>query len=339
MDDLHCNSIRCRKALSLEMNLAYWTALSGGHNMNFYTYQVQQEGAFQALILKNAQERVAVLEAQLSTVMTEAKHKIALLEERISRTDKELELERRKVREQQELHKSNAKAYNKLKAQYDKAKQKALTHATETQHSVGGQIPGPFTSANATAPRHHFASVGGNATPARSGSNVSSVFASGGNVPVSHQNRMPFGEAHGQVNGGFNTGQVNGLASGRGDQTMSQHDFHPNETISKHRSKHHHGVTAQFGQAGVPAPFGMSPSAFGLQPMPTNFGRFNHARRDSQSAGSGGSGSGGAGTGVGRGGQHGPQDSMPEYLGQQSLGSARKQPAPGMFRPAGVGHL
>ncbi|BGP04526.1 hypothetical protein JCM10049v2_000328 [Rhodotorula toruloides] len=94
--------------------------------LNFYTYQVQQETAFQALITKNAQERIAVLEAQCNTIMREAHAEINLLKERLAGTEKDLELERRRVHELQETHKANAKAYQKLKSQYDKTKQRSL---------------------------------------------------------------------------------------------------------------------------------------------------------------------------------------------------------------------
>ncbi|GAA5892167.1 hypothetical protein JCM6882_005714 [Rhodosporidiobolus microsporus] len=94
--------------------------------LNFYTYQVQQEAAFQALITKNAQERISILEAQLNAVTREANAEVALYKERAATAEKDLELERRRVHDLNETHKANAKAYSKLKAQYDKAKQRAL---------------------------------------------------------------------------------------------------------------------------------------------------------------------------------------------------------------------
>ncbi|POY75333.1 hypothetical protein BMF94_1560 [Rhodotorula taiwanensis] len=102
MDDLKCNSLRCRKSLGLEICPACETALPdpddvvqtslnphdsyktsilaglsptiildvAGRALNFYAYQ--QEAAFQALITKNAQERIAILEAQCNTIKREA---------------------------------------------------------------------------------------------------------------------------------------------------------------------------------------------------------------------------------------------------------------------------
>ncbi|KAK4055140.1 hypothetical protein OIV83_000420 [Microbotryomycetes sp. JL201] len=221
--------------------------------MNFYTYQVQQEGAFQALILKNAQERVAVLEAQLSTITTEAKHKINLLEERVARADKDLELERRKVREQQELHKSNAKAYNKLKAQYDKAKQKALVNPVENAHAVTGNIPGPFTSANATTAR-------GVTTPARSASNASSTFGGGAMNPP----------GRGQCNAG-----VQALNHTPRGETVSIGHFQSQLPGSKHKStrrldgQSNSTFVDGFGRGDFgDRHFGLNSGAFGVAPMP-----------------------------------------------------------------------
>ncbi|GAA6061039.1 hypothetical protein JCM10212_004613 [Sporobolomyces blumeae] len=94
--------------------------------LNFWTYQVQQEAAFKALVTKNAQEG-----AQINSVTREANSEISLLKERLASSDKDLELERRKTRELQDMHKANAKAYTKLKTQYDKAKQRALLHPSD----------------------------------------------------------------------------------------------------------------------------------------------------------------------------------------------------------------
>ncbi|GAA6056764.1 hypothetical protein JCM3770_006121 [Rhodotorula araucariae] len=125
--------------------------------LNFYTYQVQQEAAFQALITKNAQERIAALEAQCNIITREAHAEIGLLKERVTHAEKDLEFERRRVHDLQETHKANAKAYSKLKAQYDKAKQRALLQPGDPtsfpaalQSAVGGtpaQTPRGGTSA------------------------------------------------------------------------------------------------------------------------------------------------------------------------------------------------
>ncbi|GAA6024899.1 hypothetical protein JCM10207_000280 [Rhodosporidiobolus poonsookiae] len=146
--------------------------------LNFYTYQVQQEAAFQALITKNAQERISILEAQLNTLRREASAEIAILKERVTTSEKDLELERRRVRELQETHKANAKAYSKLKAQYDKAKQRALLNpgdpnlagAFSAHPASGAPAPSPATTRQAFVP----APVNG-VGPSRSNSTASFV--------------------------------------------------------------------------------------------------------------------------------------------------------------------
>ncbi|BGP52505.1 hypothetical protein JCM8202v2_000059 [Rhodotorula sphaerocarpa] len=203
MDDLKCNSLRCRKSLGLEGSAVvttWWASLSplaalvaicpacetalpdpddvvqtslnphdsyktsilaglspntildiAGRALNFYAYQVQQEAAFQTLITKNAQEsgcgtltklliqRIAFLEAQCNTVTREAYAEVNLLKEKLARSEKDLELQKRRNHDLQETHKANAKAYQKLRLQYDKAKQRALFEGAEAS---GGGPPG-----------------------------------------------------------------------------------------------------------------------------------------------------------------------------------------------------
>ncbi|KWU42083.1 hypothetical protein RHOSPDRAFT_11820, partial [Rhodotorula sp. JG-1b] len=91
-----------------------------GRALNFYAYQasrgdIQQEAAFQALITKNAQERIAILEAQCNTITREAHAEVNLLKEKLARTEKDLELQKRRNHDLQETHKANAKAYQKLR--------------------------------------------------------------------------------------------------------------------------------------------------------------------------------------------------------------------------------
>ncbi|GAA6035985.1 hypothetical protein JCM8097_005200 [Rhodosporidiobolus ruineniae] len=145
--------------------------------LNFYTYQVQQEASFQALITKQAQERISILEAQLNAVTREANAEIALLRDRVKAGDKDLEMERRRVHELQETHKANSKAYNKLKTQFEKAKQRALTNpgdpnlqqaAFSNPASAHNAMPNP-----SPAPRQNFVPAAGNNTFSRSTSSAS----------------------------------------------------------------------------------------------------------------------------------------------------------------------
>jgi len=118
-----------------------------------------------------------VLEAQCNTITREAHAEIGLLKERVTSTEKELELERRRVHELQEMHKANAKAYSKLKAQYDKAKQRALLQ------------PGDGASFPAAGVR---GGVGGtpSVTP-RGGSSARQTFVPGLQHPGHHQQHRP----------------------------------------------------------------------------------------------------------------------------------------------------
>ncbi|GAA5859789.1 hypothetical protein JCM1840_006454 [Sporobolomyces johnsonii] len=138
--------------------------------LNFYTYQVQQEAAFQALITKNAQERIAVLEAQCNSIAREATAEISLLKERVSNAEKDLEIERRRVRDLQETHKANAKAYSKLKAQYDKSKQRALLNPGDSTFArTFSAAPAPSPAAT----RQAFVPAQGDAMPGRASSSAS----------------------------------------------------------------------------------------------------------------------------------------------------------------------
>ncbi|GAA5941297.1 hypothetical protein JCM3775_001534 [Rhodotorula graminis] len=223
MDELRCNSLRCRKSLAVEGTAVVTTCshifciecanalfstpqvcpacetslpdlddvaqmtfnphdswktsiLSGmspttildiaSRALNFYTYQVQQEGAFQALITKNAQERIAVLESQCNTITRDAHAEIRLLKDRVKAAEEGLALERRRAHELQETHRANAKAYTKLKAQYDKAKQRALLQPGEAAsfpaalHGVGaGSTPAHTPRVGSTA-RQTFVAAG-----------------------------------------------------------------------------------------------------------------------------------------------------------------------------------
>ncbi|GAA5856262.1 hypothetical protein JCM8547_000842 [Rhodosporidiobolus lusitaniae] len=156
--------------------------------LNFYTYQVQQEAAFQALITKNAQERISILEAQLNTVTREANAEIALLKDRVGSAEKDLDLERRRVRELQETHKANAKAYSKLKAQYDKTKQRALLNPGDPnlQQAFNPASGGPPAPSPSIA-RQAFIPAPGTGPFIRSTSSASHPGRGGGGIGAGSQ--------------------------------------------------------------------------------------------------------------------------------------------------------
>ncbi|ORY73436.1 hypothetical protein BCR35DRAFT_333699 [Leucosporidium creatinivorum] len=340
MDDLHCNSLKCRKALGLEIcpacettlpdpddivqtflnpGDAYKTSVLSGltpslildiasRAMNFWSYQVQQESAFQALMTKDRQERVAVLEAQCSTIRREATSEITLLKERLANAERDLALERRKVRDLQETHKANAKAYNKLKSQYDKAKQRALL------------VPGDSTAfasaaaANAAAAsRQPFTAGPPQGTPLRSTSTAS----------FTAPNRVNLGwGAH--LQGGQGGGAGVPLAHNPGNSGQR-----PRRSLHDQENQGSGGAVVGTGFGGGAGFFGAGAGGGrGIAPMP-------HQR----SGGSNASGSSGGGSGGGNGGGGGlvgqpQQQQMPEYLGQQSGGAKR---GGGGFRPAAFG--
>ncbi|SCV68733.1 BQ2448_854 [Microbotryum intermedium] len=222
MDDIKCNSLKCRKSLQLEGTShifcvecanslfsvpqicpacdtalpdaddvvqttlnppdSYKTSvLSGLHPsiildiasraLNFHTYQTQQEAAFQALVTRNTQEN------QMSSIMRDANSEITLLKEKVAETERDLELERRRIRDLHETHKANAKAYNKLKAQYDKEKQRNLLPSSERHPSNTFEAAAAAIASNTKGARQPFAAnqSGSAATPARSHSTSSLI--------------------------------------------------------------------------------------------------------------------------------------------------------------------
>ncbi|EJD53762.1 hypothetical protein AURDEDRAFT_53520 [Auricularia subglabra TFB-10046 SS5] len=110
----------------------------------FWSYQIHQEQAFQQAVLKNATEKSNQMQKQLDNVIREANTELSLLNTKVTNVERELEMERRKVRELQESSREKDKEYAKLKAslrslvisgsisqtslqnQYDKVKRKAL---------------------------------------------------------------------------------------------------------------------------------------------------------------------------------------------------------------------
>ncbi|BGP21429.1 E3 ubiquitin-protein ligase [Rhodotorula toruloides] len=220
--------------------------------LNFYTYQVQQEAAFQALITKNAQERIAVLEAQCNTTMREAHAEI-------TRTEKDLELERRRVHDLQETHKANAKAYQKLKAQFDKTKQRSLLNPQHAplagDQSFANSLASPALSSHQVpgTPRRTFvpahasnnagfgiqrsssrasvpSRVGGSRPSGRAGSigqqgRMSTSFGGGGQQQEA--TRRPLGEQRTNVQSRSNGGSGGG--GGGGGFAKTPHHGHEGE--------------------------------------------------------------------------------------------------------------
>ncbi|KAG8818679.1 hypothetical protein FRC19_010402 [Serendipita sp. 401] len=81
--------------------------------MSFWEYQSRQESAFQQAVLKSVNDKSAQCQKQLDSVIREG-------------LERDLELERRKNREQQDQLRDKDKEYGRLKGQYDQLKRKVL---------------------------------------------------------------------------------------------------------------------------------------------------------------------------------------------------------------------
>lgn len=94
--------------------------------ISFWQYQIHQENAFQQAVVRNMNDKNAQLQKQLENVVREANSEVNLLTNKVAELERDLELERRKVREVHEASRERDKEYQKLKAQHDKIKRKAL---------------------------------------------------------------------------------------------------------------------------------------------------------------------------------------------------------------------
>ncbi|CAK5262950.1 unnamed protein product [Mycena citricolor] len=113
--------------------------------ISFWQYQIHQEISFQQAVVRSVNDKNAQLQKQLENVVREANGEISLLSNKnaVPELQRDLELERRKVRDLQEAARERDKEYQKLKvlvavesksnsantgmqAQHDKIKRKAL---------------------------------------------------------------------------------------------------------------------------------------------------------------------------------------------------------------------
>ncbi|KAF6762601.1 hypothetical protein DFP72DRAFT_1041175 [Ephemerocybe angulata] len=150
----------------------------GGHSspglcpssISFWQYQIHQESSFQQAVVRSVNDKNSQLQRQLDNVVREANSQIELLMGKKSELERDLEFERKKVRELQEASREQSKEYQKLKAQHDKIKRKALLGA-----SVGGNVQ--------TNVGHPEASQGTGLTHLSEGfaRNNARTFVSGGN--------------------------------------------------------------------------------------------------------------------------------------------------------------
>ncbi|TRM68423.1 hypothetical protein BD626DRAFT_116003 [Schizophyllum amplum] len=112
--------------------------------ISFWQYQIHQENSFQQAVVRNLTDKNAQLQKQLDNVVREANGEINLLNDKVTELQREVELEHRKTRDLQEAHRERDREYQKLKAQFDKLKRKAL---------LPSATPDPMTAASANAGR------------------------------------------------------------------------------------------------------------------------------------------------------------------------------------------
>ncbi|KAJ7047648.1 hypothetical protein C8F04DRAFT_1247276 [Mycena alexandri] len=88
-------------------------------------------------VVRNVNDKNAQLQKQLENVIREANGEINLLSNKNTELERDLELERRKVRDLQDAARERVKEYQKLKTQHDKIKRKALLASNATGVSSG----------------------------------------------------------------------------------------------------------------------------------------------------------------------------------------------------------
>ncbi|KAJ3867092.1 hypothetical protein EV359DRAFT_35179 [Lentinula novae-zelandiae] len=83
----------------------------------FWQYQIHQENSFQQAVLRNLNDKNSQLQKQLDNVVREANGEISLLNNKAADLERDLEVERRKVRDLQDGTREREKEYQKLKVQ------------------------------------------------------------------------------------------------------------------------------------------------------------------------------------------------------------------------------
>ncbi|CAD6912350.1 unnamed protein product [Tilletia controversa] len=240
MDDtLYCNWLKCRKPLhihvisSLNPSTDYRTSVLAGlapsitmeiatRSISFWTYQKSQEATFQAMVLKNAQERNAVLEKRMQSMSMESANEMSLLHEKIA----DLVTEKRKTKDLQDALRNATKDYDRLKRS---ALNQSL--ANQPRATIGGtQKPASFWQAQSSGQTTDHAVQ---STPSR--------LANNGAGPGPQMNYTP---NHGANHGRFMAG---GSASGAGGAGFGDHGDRAAPQLFGHESgsdMRQHGMNA-----------------------------------------------------------------------------------------------
>ncbi|KAE8215852.1 hypothetical protein CF319_g8977, partial [Tilletia indica] len=158
-------------------------------SISFWTYQKSQEvsrafvhgqrrphsqtsilnfqATFQAMVLKNAQERNAVLEKRMQSMSMESANEMSLLHEKIA----ELVTEKRKTKDLQDALRNATKDYDRLKAQLDRSMRKQMLSAGSTGDALSAAAQRPEGLAQRSALNQSLApqaraTIGGTQKPA-----------------------------------------------------------------------------------------------------------------------------------------------------------------------------
>ncbi|CAD6939073.1 unnamed protein product [Tilletia controversa] len=195
-------------------------------SISFWTYQKSQEATFQAMVLKNAQERNAVLEKRMQSMSMESANEMSLLHEKIAGLDKDLVTEKRKTKDLQDALRNATKDYDRLKRS---ALNQSL--ANQPRATIGGtQKPASFWQAQSSGQTTDHAVQ---STPSR--------LANNGAGPGPQMNYTP---NHGANHGRFMAG---GSASGAGGAGFGDHGDRAAPQLFGHESgsdMRQHGMNA-----------------------------------------------------------------------------------------------
>ncbi|CAD6959809.1 unnamed protein product [Tilletia controversa] len=191
-------------------------------SISFWTYQKSQEATFQAMVLKNAQERNAVLEKRMQSMSMESANEMSLLHEKIA----DLVTEKRKTKDLQDALRNATKDYDRLKRS---ALNQSL--ANQPRATIGGtQKPASFWQAQSSGQTTDHAVQ---STPSR--------LANNGAGPGPQMNYTP---NHGANHGRFMAG---GSASGAGGAGFGDHGDRAAPQLFGHESgsdMRQHGMNA-----------------------------------------------------------------------------------------------
>lgn len=97
--------------------------------------------SFQQAVIRNINDRNAQLQKQLENVVREANGEISLLSNKVTQFERDLEIERRKVRDLQDASRERDKEYQKLKIQHDKLRRKALLGPASAEAAPQSRTP------------------------------------------------------------------------------------------------------------------------------------------------------------------------------------------------------